>query len=243
MRTGTSGLGLLALILCASAVHAGAPVPAWKVEMPDVPPWVFHGQPDHPGILVELLAEHARSADLPLRAAPIVYARMAHDLESGAADLAIGLDSPALRQAGTPLVTLFALRTIMIGRADGPPVRPDTLCTLTIGMVRGTWYNAEIAAHKCLKVHRIKDIAQGVQMVAVGRLDQVMGTEFALRHAVASSGWPKAMFSDATDMGQAEFMLYGRKGLPPDVAAHAKAAATDFVQRKAFTAIAARYRQ
>ncbi|MES2128832.1 MAG: transporter substrate-binding domain-containing protein [Pseudomonadota bacterium] len=234
---------LLVLGLLGSPARAEAPAPGWKVEMPDVAPWVFHAQPEHPGVLLELVAELARQAKLPLRPAPIVYARMAHDLDAGVADMAIGLDSPVLRQAGTPLATLFAVRTIIVGRADRPPVTPETLCSLTIGMVRGTWYNADIAGRKCLKIHRVKDIAQGVQMVLAGRLDQVMGTDFALQHAIAAQGVARSAFSEATDMGQADFVLYARAGLPANVAARAKAAAEDFARSKAYPAIAARYRE
>lgn len=210
----------VAMLLCCAllgAVSWAVAQTPFKVNIPNVAPWVLHEPGQGAGIHVDLLGQLSRQARLPLEVVPIVYVRMAEGLKMGLADLAVGVDSPQLNDAGIKVGLFLSVRTIVVGRRGATLSSRDDLRGKTLGIVRGTWYDERIAADGSITKHPVADIHQGVRMVAAGRIDCVIGTDRALTYSIAHSGKPRDAFSAPLDIGGLDFALFARKGLQPEI--------------------------
>jgi|GEM_PF-6538454 len=61
-------------------------------------------------------------------------------------------------------------------------------------------------------------------MLAAGRIDAVIGTEYVIAYAIEHDGMSREVFSNPFEIGHVEFLLYGRKNLSEDVIARLQAA-------------------
>lgn len=216
----TRGWICLGIVCLAGAVLAQAQAQAQHaltVNIPDVAPWSIHGKDEQTGIQVELIRELARRCNLRLEVVPIVYVRIFDRLRTGKSDLAVAVDSPPMYMAGRKLGIVLSVRTLIIGLHDAPAVDLNALQGKKLGIVRGTWYDERIANDKGIIKHSLVNIQQGVQMVAAGRIDYVIGTDRALIYAIANSGKDRSHFSEPLDIGKLDFALYSRSDLPEDV--------------------------
>jgi hypothetical protein len=212
-----------------------------SVELPNIAPWTIANQPGKPGILPEYIAELSRRSGIELRANAMVYARVSYALAAGASDLAIGPAGPELDAVGQRLALVFPARVALLSRADRPSPAVQA-CPAVVGMVRGSTFPIQPPGENCRRTYEIKDLDQGVKMVAARRLDMVVGTDLAIRAAVARSGLPASSFAPPLETGQIDFILYARLDLPPEVAARLSAAAAEMLRQKWHEPLMTRYR-
>ncbi len=180
-------LRLLSLVLLSCASVAALPVHGAErplvLAFDELPPWKTQNGTSYSGAYTEIVRELARRVGLPLVIAACPLKRCLYMLESGDADIIIGVRSTPeraryLQFLSTPYRNSSSDKVFYVLDAKAPPLRNYAdLKNLRIGVKLGAEYFAPFDTDKTLKKDSAKDADINLRKLALGRLDAVLVPE------------------------------------------------------------------
>lgn len=193
---------------------AAAAEPHLRVMVNEVAPYSWRDGAElaglHPGLLRALAAEAGLQFDFSAG----LYARASRALTDGVADLAVTLATPDQDAQGQRVAVLHPVRYLVISRADAPLTEAAQLRGKLLGIARNAYYNALINDDESIRKFTIVDPNQGLRMLALGRLDAVISTDYLLLYALRQPGLDRAAFAPPISVGGSGYALFARRDLP-----------------------------
>lgn len=198
--------GALCLALPAAGVMA-APSGLRAVSL-TVPLFGMAGPSGPNGIFVDVIGELSRVSGVPIANALVPKVRGQALLKAGEADLMIGFDNAEL-QASTRRVALVASFDVGIVARSGLHLR--TLSDLrgkTVGQLRSADYFAPLEQDSTILKYSTNTMAQMVKMLALGRVDAVIGVRESLYYAFQEEGIAPERIGDFLPLTSRESWLH-----------------------------------
>ncbi len=215
---GRLGLGrrrlLQALPLLALAGTAEAAEPRLRLMFNEVAPYAWRQGSEFEGIHPTLARALAAQTGLQFDYSAGLYARASRALTDGVADLAVTLATPDQDAQGQRVALLHTVRYLVITRAGAPLTELAQLRGKQLGIARNAYYNAQINDDESIRKFTIIDPNQGLRMLALGRLDAVISTDYLLVHALRQPGVDRAAFAPPFLVGGSGYALFARRDLP-----------------------------
>ncbi len=187
----------LALLVSFSAQSSERENEFLEIHTIGFPPYGIAGPTDNSGIYFDLANLLAQRAGLNSYNQITPYARIAHDLKSGAADMTIMFKYPDLAQHVHYVAALPSLRMIVLGMKGNNFRSIEDLKDKRLAYLRGASFSADIDADPSIQIYRTVDFKQGVRMLASGRVDAIIGPMDPILSAFAESGIEQTMMGEA----------------------------------------------
>ncbi|MYM68930.1 transporter substrate-binding domain-containing protein [Pseudoduganella sp. FT55W] len=160
------------------------------------------------GIFVDVITELSRASGVPISNAMAPKVRAQAMLKAGEADLMIGFDNPEL-QASARRVALVA--SFEVGIVARPGIRLRALSDLrgkTVGQLRSADYFAPLEQDSAILKYSTNTMAQMVKMLALGRVDAVIGVRESLYYAFQTEGVAAERIGDFLALTSREAWLH-----------------------------------
>jgi ABC-type amino acid transport substrate-binding protein len=202
--------GALCLALPAAGVMA-APSGLRAVTL-TVPLFGMELQGAPSGIFVDVISELSRVSGVPISNAMVPKVRGQAMLKAGEADLMIGFDNAEL-QAGARHVALVA--SFEVGIVGRRGIRLRALSDLrgkTVGQLRSADYFDPLAQDSAILKYDTNTMAQMVKMLALARVDAVIGVRESLYYAFQSEGVAPEHIGDFLPLTSREAWLHYANG-------------------------------
>jgi polar amino acid transport system substrate-binding protein len=161
------------------------------------PPYGIQGPEGYSGIYFDLGNALAQRAGLASHNYITPYARIKHDLKSGAADMTIMFKYPDLDEHVHYVAPLPTLRMIVIGLKGANLNSLEDLKGKKLAYLRGASFSAAIDADPSILIYRTINFKQGVKMLASQRVDAIIGPIDPILSAFAESGLPQDLLGEA----------------------------------------------
>jgi len=176
-------------VLASPAVAAEAPQAHFIGGVNDYAPWYYANpvDPTRPGAQVDAFRDIAQRLRVTIEITPQPNARLIESLRDGTIDLMLAPDEPALRGADLDCGSIGSIGRLLISAASAPLSSPGNLAGKRIGLIRPYTLNAMSGKNADVEVVELENLAQGVRMLAAGRLDGIMGNDLALRSLATDS--------------------------------------------------------
>ncbi|MBB5206152.1 ABC-type amino acid transport substrate-binding protein [Inhella inkyongensis] len=216
-----AGLAGLAGLGAAAAATSGA---ALRVMVNEVAPYSMRRGEQIVGMHPEMVRAIFEQAEEPIVLNTALYARVSRALRDEVADVVVALEGPDLDAQGLRLGALHPVRMLILPRKGLVLNQVAQLRGLTLGVARGAFYGDSINNDAEIKKFPLPDPFTGVRMLALGRLDAVISTDYLLTHALRQEAVQREAFGAALVYGDAAYALYGRRDLPPERVARLRAA-------------------
>jgi ABC-type amino acid transport substrate-binding protein len=186
-----------------------------------VPPYGMNDAAGHAGgIQADIAAGLARECGMRIEASIVPNPRARLMLASGEADLMLAIQSPALTAVARPLEWTFLADVIVIGRAGTALRSRADLRGKTLGHMRGTQYDEEVATDGAVGEYETATPAQTMAMLLQGRYDGVLGIRTTLFYTIRSMQIPRSKLGPVLQLRQTESWLhYSNKHYDPLIAA------------------------
>lgn len=218
---------LLALCLIGAGRPAAAqsPVPAASTQPPamqlrvlinDVAPYTLRGDPQHPGMHIEIMNALAQQAELAVSINSAVYVRLALGLKDGSADLVVGVDGPELETLAQKVTPFHSFKFVVLTRKAAGISQVSQLRGRLLGVARGAFYDESINNDDAIQKFPMADPFQGVRMLALDRLDAVISSDYLLSYALRQTGIDRASFAPPFVVNEKNYSLYARRELPEE---------------------------
>lgn len=202
--------GALCLALPAAGVLA-APSGLRAVTL-TAPLFGMEGQGGANGIFVDVISELARVSGVAISNAMVPKVRGQALLKAGEADLMIGFDNAEL-QACARHVALVA--SFDVGIVARPGIRLHALSDLhgkTVGQLRSADYFTPFEQDSAILKYNTNTMAQMVKMLALGRVDAVIGVRESLYYAFQNEGIAPERIGDFLPLTSREAWLHYANG-------------------------------
>lgn len=187
---------------------------------PQVWPWGYETDTGDPaGTISEFVDLIAAVANVPVVNSLRPHRRAVQELETGEADFITLFESPSADLAGRKVATLVITEILLAAPADqGAPQPLEQMDGESVAFIRGTYYGEafENAGH----VHKVpvNDLAQGIDMLLLGRVDAVIASDQALYHTLRAMGLSPQDFRTDTVVARQRGNLYmSRKSPRPEL--------------------------
>lgn len=234
-------LAVLGFMLC--LLTASAQSKQLTIVTIDIPPFGVRlegGQPG--GIMYEIGNRIAAQAGFTSRNTLMPYARTVIELKQGRADFVLRFDNDSLGVAAIKVAPIFPLQVIVLGAPGRPLHSLSDLHGLMIGVMRGGRFNDEFAADQDIGKYPISNYAQGLSMVASGRLDGLIGSDLGIYSVAEDMGLTQAQFSQPLVLGEQYFWLfYSRKTADTATLTRLKNAVEQLREQDVFAEIVGRH--
>lgn len=197
-----------ALCLSLPAAGAMAAPPGLRAVSLTVPLFGMEQQGGARGIFVDVITELSRVSGVPISNLMVPKVRGQAMLKAGEADLMIGFDNAEL-QASTRRVALVA--SFDVGLVARPGIRLRALSDLrgkTVGQLRSADYFAPLEQDSAILKYSTNTMAQMVKMLALGRVDAVIGVRESLYYAFQEEGIAPAQIGDFLPLISRESWLH-----------------------------------
>lgn len=137
----------------------------------------------------KLAAKLQHYSGIEIAASIVPYARATRMLQQSAADIMLVLQNDELLSYAEPVVSLYSINLSLYVRADAAQLPPDKIRT---GILRGSGSNIRSPLTGYLLIE-LADYDQGVEMLALDRLDAVLGPAEALHFLLQRHGLTEKM--------------------------------------------------
>lgn len=152
-----------------------------------IPPYGIEGSKHLGGIYYELANLLAKESGYQAENYIYPYARIRGELKSGQTDLTIMFKYDELADYVTYIVPLPSLKNVVIGRADSSFQSIESLEGKTLAYLRGANFSEEIDEDPHIYKQRITNFEQGIHMLALGRVDAIIGPLVPIMAALHNS--------------------------------------------------------
>lgn len=193
---------------------AQAAEPRLRVMFNEVAPYTWRDGSDFRGMHPTLIHALAAETGLQFEYSAGLYARASRALTDGVADLAVTLATPDQDAQGQRVVLLHTVRHLVISRAGAPLTELSQLRGKLLGIARNAYYGPHINDDESIRKLTITDPNQGVRMLALGRLDAVISTDYLLVHALRQPGIDRTAYATPFVVGSGGYALFARRDLP-----------------------------
>lgn len=198
--------GALCLALPAAGVMA-APTGLRAVTL-TAPLFGMERQGGPHGIFVDVMSELSRVSGVPITNVMAPKVRGQAMLKAGEADLMIGLDNADLQASARRVALVANFEVGIVARAG---IRLRTLSDLrgkTVGQLRSADYFAPFEQDSAILKYSTNTMAQMVKMLALGRVDAVIGVRESLYFAFQEEGVAPERIGDFLPLASREAWLH-----------------------------------
>ena len=215
-------ISLLAGAAVAAVAGPSADEPAaLKLVIIGVPPFGISDAAGHPGgIQADLGRGLQRECGMRIDSSIVPNARAMLMIATGQADLMFAISSPPLAAVARPIEWVYRTDVIVIGRAGTSLRSRADLRGKTLGHLRGTVYDTELAADPAVGQYETATPSQTMAMLLEGRYDAVLGIRPTLFYTIDAMHIPREKLGPALLLRQTESWLhYSLKRYDPLIAA------------------------
>ncbi|CAN7475116.1 transporter substrate-binding domain-containing protein [Pseudoduganella sp. LjRoot289] len=205
---------LLLPLLCAQAARASDAAPL-QIVTGDLPPFAIEGQPQRPGLHVEIVEQLLRRAGSPAKVGFYPWARAIALTQHTPRTAIVPLTRTPEREAHfTWLMKLDTQHFVFINRAGAPPVGSlEQARKLRIVVLRGSpnlaqLMNRQFTEAQIVQVAKVEDM---IKMVERGVVDALYGGNVINMEKIRSSGRNPADFQVGMLVESADMWLAGGK--------------------------------
>lgn len=206
------------LLSCLAALAIALPAVAQRLPLRlminDVAPYSWHRDEALVGMHVELMKALAEQAEMDLELRSGAYARLIRGLQDGWADGVLVLRGADFDQQARWVGRLHSFRSVVISRRAAPIAAVPELKGKLLGMARGAFYSDAINNDEEIRKFGLTDPFQGVRMLAVGRLDAVISSDYLLAYALRQTGLDVNQFAPRFVVNELSYDLYMRRDYP-----------------------------
>jgi ABC-type amino acid transport substrate-binding protein len=193
--------------------------PSLRVLAVNVEPYTLPKNSVRRGLHVEIVEELARLTHMQMEVKPVVYVRLAMELQARRGDMAMLADSPELDQHCQRVGVVHDFYSIVLSRADNPIGSMEKLEGKKLGVIRNAYYDYRINNNPKIILYDISNTLQGARMMAFNRIDAVISSNFAITYAVKQSGFSANHFSTPFVVNVQRWVLCAGNDLPPALVA------------------------
>lgn len=216
MRRSLLRLPMALLLASARLVHAAdAPQPL-QVVTGDLPPFAIQGQPDRPGLHVEIVEQVLQRAGQPAKVAFYPWARSIALTQHTPRTAIVPLTRTPEREPHYKwLMKLNPQRFVFINRSNEPPITTlEQARKLRIVILRGSpnlaqLLNRQFSESQVVEVARVEEM---IRMVERGLADALYGGDVINMEKIRSSGRNPADFQTGMLVESADMWLAGGQG-------------------------------
>lgn len=219
-----AALLVLCLLWAGRPAAAQSPVPAAPAQPPtplrvlinDVATYTLRGDPQHPGMHIEIMNALAQQAELAVSLSSAVYVRLALGLKDGSADLVVGIEGSELNALAQRVAPFHSFKFVVLTRKSAGISQVSQLRGRLLGVARGAFYDESIDNDETIQKFPMADPFQGVRMLALDRLDAVISSDYLLSYALRQTGIDRASFAPPFVVNEKNYSLYARRDLPEE---------------------------
>ncbi|HRE18577.1 MAG TPA: transporter substrate-binding domain-containing protein [Rhodocyclaceae bacterium] len=194
------------MVIALKAAGAAEPL---RIETIHGPPWGFVGSDGKPtGMMYEIGNRIAEEAGLTYTNTLSPYARTAHSLESGAADLVLRFTNEQMTRDAVQVATIVTMPIIIVGQ---PGTRYKSLSELrgkTVGVVRTSAYTPEFDTDNAIRKYAVNDYVTMAKMIVMNRLDAGVGSSVGFYYSAHQAGIKPADLGPPLVIGSNDFVLH-----------------------------------
>ena len=167
---------ILCLLLFTLSFHffaAEAPCRTVHVAATSWAPYMMPGEPDE-GPLLSIARKAMQRAGYELKITPYPWARAVKNVKDGKLEVLASVTYLPEREQFlffSDVVLAHDIHLIHIGESKPPYSDFEDLCPAVVGGLRGGLVTKVFAGTPCIEVVEVNDIADGLKMLSVGRMD------------------------------------------------------------------------
>ena len=186
MRTSMPFALMLALFSLATRADTAEPAPAVFMTA-DVWPWGHHDEYGRPaGLITELAKRLGEAAGLPVENRIVPHQRLIRELRQGRVTFTVLFDNPTLDDFTVSLGPVLNTHLLFLGlERNKQNLSLQGLAGKRVGHIRGTYYGQAFAEDTGMRKVAISDLAQGLNMLKMGRLDAIIISEIVLHYTLS----------------------------------------------------------
>lgn len=211
---------LWVLLLC-TVLPVSAEQPPIRFLTADVWPWGYLNSEGEPaGLIAEFAERLSEVSGHPLDNRVVPHQRVIHSLQFRQADVTVVFENPALQQAAMSLGEVLRTDVLLLTLRDSSlSLDLGALSDVRVGFIRGTYYGEVFAAKQDIVKIPVHSMAQGIEMLELGRLDAMMSSDIVFLHTLKTVGLDAAEFRFAAQVsGQPALLYISRQALHPEQA-------------------------
>lgn len=195
------------------------------------------------GVVVDMARLLATASGLAIETIALPYARATAMLAGGQVDLMLAFDAGVLAGMPPPLDTIGNEDIVIVGRRGTSYRSLDDLCGRTVGHLQRTTFLPAFAANRCIVRYEVNSYEQGLRMLAMGRLDAMLGIRSTIGYVVAQSAMNAEGFGTPLVLAQAGLALYvAPQAAAPALLARLRRASAELRQQQRLPALLAQHR-
>lgn len=209
-------LSLLMALTLASPVCAGEALAPLRVVTGDLPPFAVDGQPEHPGVLVELVELLLKRCGQPVRVEFFPWARALATASNQPRIAILPLTRTPERDPQFQwLLKLYVQHFVFINRIGQPPVAGlEQARQLRLVVLRGSPNLAQLQRHgfNTAQVTQASNVDDMLRMLDRGVVDAIYGGDVINLDKVRSSGRDPAAYQVGLPLESGEIWLAASAG-------------------------------
>lgn len=232
-------LGLVALALAAPVAHARE----LRIVTIESAPFGFVGTDGKPsGMMWEIGNLIAAESGFSARNQIVPYARTVLLVANGEADFVLRYGSPELTEAAIQVASVLSLPTIIVGQPSSSFKSLKDLRGKMVATPRGGRFDDEFEADTAILKQPVKDYAQMLKMLLLGRFDAALGSSVGLFYNAQLLGLNKEQLGTPLVLSTQSFELhFSKKTADPQTLAALKSAVARLEQRNEIKKIINKY--
>lgn len=162
-----------------------------------------------PGAGVDIVNRMVADSGIPIDVKPAPHPRLLMELRSGQIDLVAFVPQAELEEAGRSLGELGFVEMGLTIRAGLTVTKVEDLAGRSVGIVRGSGLGPLIEMiPPSVERITVRDVAQGLDMIAGGRIDAFVGSHLASEWHMHQHDMDARLFGPFFPMGTQPIMLY-----------------------------------
>lgn len=222
-RSARRRIGFLLAALCLAGPPAQAQ-PLLRIMLNDVAPYTLHAEGVRYGIHHEILALLAERTGLVFAPQVGPYVRLSASLVDGSADMVVAVEGPDFDAIGRRVAAFHDFRFVVLSKKSAAIGHVAALRGKLLGVARGAFYADSINNDPEIRKYAMVDPFQGVRMLALGRIDAVISSDYLLAHAMRQASISVGDFAPPFVVNEKRYMLYVRKDLSEELVLKMQAA-------------------
>lgn len=197
------------LMLGAALIGSQARSEVLRVAIADIAPYAMTDSEGRAiGQYPQLVNLIASRVDMQPQIRIVSCTQMKALVESGQVDMAVSMDSSALRRVSRPLAAIAVVDTVVVARASKAAELPEQAPGFALGRLKGGCMGSpqqDEAAHSDVDVDSLNE---GVRLLAAKRIDGLATTPEAFYHYANLNNLPASQFGPMVPAGRQVVWVY-----------------------------------
>jgi polar amino acid transport system substrate-binding protein len=180
-----------------------------RMAVMDQMPWAGRDAQGRPaGVVVDMARLLAAASGVAIDTIAVPYARATAMLAGGKVDLMLAFDTGTVAGMPAPLDMLGGEDIVILGRHGSSYRSLDDLCGCTVGHLRRATFIPAFANAACLRRYEVNSYEQGLRMLALQRLDAMLGVRSTIDYVVSQQRMDAGDFGAPLVLTRAGLALY-----------------------------------